>query len=148
MGLYKALKYFAFLVGGISIVFFIIVILKGDSAITESQSLQDSLLNPFLYLTYFVFFVAIVAVVIFVIAQLFKGGNLKAMMISMGIFLAIFLISFVLADGNPITYPNGTNISGAGAKWVSTGLNMFYILTVVAVLALFGSSLKRLTFKK
>lgn len=147
MGIYKILKYLAYLVGGIGVVLFFILIGKGDSEIIANADLQDGLLNPFLYLTYFIFFLTIAAILIFVIARFFGGGNLKELFISLGVFVVIFLISFVMAGGSEITYDTGVHISGSGAKWMNTGLNMTYILGVVAILALLLSSVKKITFK-
>lgn len=148
MGIYKILKYLAYLVGGIGVILFLILIGKGDSEIIADADLQDSLLNPFLYLTYFIFFITIAAILIFVLARFFSGGNLKNLLLSLGIFAVVFLISLVMANGDAVTYENGAHISGSGAKWMNTGLNMTYILGVLAILALVLSSFQKLTFKK
>lgn len=148
MGLYKALKYLAYVVGGIGIVLFGILLFKGDSEVVASEDLQNSLLNPFLYLTYFIFAVTIIAIVIFILAKFFDGSNLKNLLISLGAFVAVFLVALIFANGDAIQYANGSSISASGAKWMNTGLNMVYILAIVAVVALFLSSVKKLTFKK
>ncbi len=148
MGLYKILKYLTYLIGGIGIILFFILIGKGDAEIIADADLQDSLLNPFLYLTYFVFFLTIAAILVFIIARFFGGGKLKNLFISLGVFVVIFLISFVMAGGSAITFDTGVHISGTGAKWMNTGLNMTYILGVVAILALLLSSVKKITYKK
>lgn len=148
MGIYKGLKYLAYIVGGIGVILFLILIGKGDSEIVQNESVQDGLLNPFLYLTYFIFILTIIAILIFVIGKFFGGGNMKNLLIGLGVFVVIWLVSFVIANGDPITYANGSSISGSGAKWMNTGLNMTYILVALAVVALLLSSVQKLTFKK
>ena len=146
MTLYKVLKYISFLLGGIGVVLFIWLLSKGDDAIISSPELQGSILNSFLILTWIVIGIAVLAVLVFVILKLFSG-NIKNILISIGAFIAVFLISYVSASSDDYRLPNGTAVSGQLSKWVDTGLYMFYILAVVAVLALLISSVKKLTFR-
>ncbi len=146
MTLYRVLKYISFLLGGIGAVLFIWLLSKGDDAIIASPELQDSILNSFLILTWVVIGVAVLSVLVFVILKLFSG-NIKNILISIGAFIAVFLISYVSASSDDYRLPNGTQVSGQLSKWVDTGLYMFYILAVVAVLTLLISSLKKLTFR-
>lgn len=146
MTLYKILKYVAFAIGGIGVVLFFWLLLKGDAAIVASPDLQESILNPFLILTWIVFGIAVVSVILFVFAKLFSG-NIKNVLISVGAFVAIFLISYISADSTGYDLPNGTHVSGSLSQWVDTGLYMFYILAVLAIIALLISSMKKLTFR-
>lgn len=146
MSVYKILKYLAFVVGGIATVLFFWLLAKGDDAVTSSADLQDSILNPFLYLTYFVLGLTVVSVLVFVVSRLFTE-NVKGTLIGIGGFLLIFLIAFFAADSEGYDLPNGTHVSGQLSQWVDTGLIMFYILAVVAVLVLIASSFKKLTFR-
>lgn len=147
MTLYKILKYLAFLIGGLGVVLFLWLLVKGDATITDDADLQESILTPFLYLTYFTIFVAVLSVVLFVLVQL-KDGNVKEIMVSIGSFVVLFLISFFIASSEPIEYANGASLAGTGVKWMETGLNLTLILMVVSVAALVLSSVKKLTFRK
>lgn len=146
MTLYKVLKYVAFALGGLGLILFFWLISKGDDAVVSSPELQDSIMNPFLILTYVTIAIAVVSVLVFVLAGL-MGGNIKKTVISLGAFLLVFLIAYFMADSEDYVLPNGTPVSGSVSKWVDTGLVMFYILGVAAVLVLIGSSLKKLTFR-
>jgi|SRR5690625_454781 len=146
MTLYRILKYVTFVLGGIGLALFFWLLSKGDDAIKASPDLQESLLNPFLILTWVVFGIAVLSVLIFVFARLFSG-NIKSILISIAAFVAVFLIAFISADSQSYELPNGTYVSGQISRWVDTGLYMFYILAVVAVLALIISSMKKLTFR-
>lgn len=145
MTIYKVLKYVAFILGGVGLALFFWVLIEGDDAIKASPDLAESILNPFLALTWIVIGIAVVSVLIFVIAKLISG-DIKRMLISVGAFAAVFLIAFFMADSTAYELPNGMEVSGQLSRWVDTGLYMFYILAIVAVLALLISSVKKLTF--
>lgn len=147
MALYRILKYLAFAIGAFGIILLIWLFIKGEDEFKASPDLQESILNPFLYLTYFTLGLTVLAVVGFVLRGLVTGENIKGTLISVGAFIVVFLISFFAASGEAITYPNGASISASGAKWMNTGVNLFYILGVVAVIALLVSSMKKLTFR-
>jgi|SRR5699024_6622444 len=146
MTLYKVLKYISFLLGGIGVVLFIWLLSKGDDAIIASPELQESILNSFLILTWIVIGITVLSVLVFVILRLFTE-NIKSILISIGAFVAVFLIAYLSANSESYNLPNGTHVSGQLSKWVDTGLYMFYILAIGAVLALLISSLKKLTFR-
>ncbi len=146
MTLYKILKYLSIAVGALGVILFFWLMSKGGDALTNSAELQDSILNPFLSLTYFIFGLTILAVLVFLVVRLFSG-NIKVTLISVGAFLVVFLISYATASDQTSTLPNGTQVSGSMSQWVETGLNMFYILGVVAVLALCYSSVKKLLIR-
>ncbi len=61
---------------------------------------------------------------------------------SMGVLAAVFVLSYVLADGSDYTLYN--NVDESTTKWVSTGLNAFYICFVLAVAAVVYSSFSRI----
>lgn len=147
MALYKILRYLAFAIGAFGIILLIWLFVKGEDEFIASPDLQESILNPFLYLTYFTLALTVIAVLVFVLLGLFTGENIKGTLIGLGAFALLFVISFLIADGEPITYPNGASISGSGAKWMNTGIYLCYILGVVALVTLLVSSMKKLTFR-
>src|SRR5690625_5152492 len=110
MTLYRILKYVTFVLGGIGLALFFWLLSKGDDAIKASPDLQESLLNPFLILTWVVFGIAVLSVLIFVFARLFSG-NIKSILISIAAFVAVFLIAFISADSQSYELPNGTYVS-------------------------------------
>jgi len=92
-----------------------------------------------------VFFIVLAMVVLFVLKGVFEG-DLKKTLISVGVFLAIIIISYVLADSTPMQLPDeGGMLSESGSKWVGTGLYTFYILAVVAILLMVFSGFKKIT---
>lgn len=147
MALYKILKYLAAVVGAAGVALFIWLISVGPDAVTNSAELQASILNPFFYLTYFIFGLVILSVLVFVVIRL-ASGNIKEILYSVGGFLLIFIISYLAADGTAVELSGGLSMGATASKWLDTGLNMLYILIVVAVLSLFMSSVRKLTFRK
>lgn len=63
---------------------------------------------------------------------IYSQRRLKRTLISVGLFLGVVLISYIFADSSDVK-ANGIVYSGATSKWVSAGLNAFYLLAVVAV---------------
>jgi uncharacterized membrane protein YciS (DUF1049 family) len=75
------------------------------------------------------------------------AGNIKKTVITLGAFLAIVLISYVMADGQAVEMRDGEMLSANGSKWVSTGLYVFYILGLLAIAAMIFSGFKKITTK-
>lgn len=144
MTLHKILKYLAIVVGVIGLILLGRIVYTGDDAIENSADLQASVVNPILFLAYFIFAFIIVLVLVFVIRGLFKG-DIKKTLISIGAFLLIVVLAYVIADD---TIPAGINedvvLSEGDSRWISTGLITFYFLAVIAIGAMILSGIKKL----
>lgn len=69
-------------------------------------------------------------------------AGIKSTGMGVGALAAILLVSYVISSGSDFeTYKN---TSEATSRWVSTGLNAFYIMFVVALGAVVYSSVARL----
>ena len=143
MTLHKILKYVALVLGLIGIVFLVRILLADDGTIVASADAQESLLTPFLWLAYIILLIAIVIVAIYVIKGLFRG-NIKTTLISVGAFVLIIVIAYVLTDGSEVELKDGGTLSASGSHWVGAGLATFYILAAIAVGAMFISGVKKL----
>lgn len=111
--------------------------------IAFSSEEDGGMIMPMMTIAYIVLAVAIALVLIYTLKNLIsKKGELKRTFVSIGAFLGIFLISYVLADSSAVKVEAGV-VEGTASKLVSTGLNMFYILAVVAVVLMFLSGFKR-----
>jgi len=96
--------------------------------------------------------VVLTVVLVVVAALLAVASSVNGMLInpvglrnagkSMGVLAAVFVLSYVLADGSDYTLYN--NVDESTTKWVSTGLNAFYICFVLAVAAVVYSSFSRI----
>lgn len=147
MTLYKILKYIAILIGLIGFVLLARILFEGSDPIKNSASLQKSMLDPFLYLTYITLAATILLVLIFVVKGLFMG-NIKETLLSIGSFVVIVIIAYIWANGKAVTLSNGLSISADGAKWVGTGLKTFYILGILALGSMAAAWVKKLTIRK
>lgn len=125
MNLHKIVKFAALVVGVISILFL--------GGILASEEQDSAWISPLIFVSYAILFACLAIVLIFVFKNLFaKQETLKKTLISVGLFVGVLLISYILADGSDMTV-GGITYSGATSKLVSTGLNMFYFLALVAI---------------
>lgn len=128
MNLHKVTKIAAIVISILSL-----VALGGLMATSDSE--DNSWISPLIYLSYVILLACIVVVLIYVFKNLFSNKeNLKKTLISIGIFLGVVLVSFILADGTEvISAKNEIIASESTSKWVSTGLNTFYLLAIAAI---------------
>ncbi|HSM62924.1 MAG TPA: hypothetical protein VK833_03190 [Gillisia sp.] len=143
MTLHKILKYVALVLGLIGIVFLVRILLADDGSIVASADAQESLITPFLWLAYFILLITLVIVAFFVIKGLFSG-DIKTTLISVGAFVLVIVIAYVLTDGTEVQLKDGGTLSASASHWVSAGLAMFYILGAIAVGAMLLSGVKKL----
>ncbi len=143
MTIHKILKYLALVIGVIGLILLGRILMTGDDSIETSASTQASVLEPMMWLSYLVLAVIIVLVLFFVIKGLFKG-NIKNTLISVGAFLLVIVIAYVVTGGEEIVLKDGDVLSASASHWVSTGLVVFYILATIAVLAMVLSGIRKL----
>lgn len=143
MTLHKILKYIALVIGVVGLILWGRVLLTGDDAIENSASVQASVVTPFLYLAYIVFAIIVLLVLFYVIKGLFSG-DIKRTLISVGAFILVIAIAYVLTDGTERTLSDGTMLSATADHWVGAGLVTFYILAGAAVLLMLLSGVRKL----
>ncbi|MDO7173389.1 hypothetical protein [Mariniflexile sp. AS56] len=140
MNLYKILKYLAYALGIIGAIFALMLMT------TDSESMIDNIL----FVTYIVLFVVIALILIYVLKGIF-AGNIKKTLSTVGMFLAVILISYLISSGTDLDLKQfndkGLGITEGVSKNVGAGLYAFYILAAVAVVATFLSSAKKLINK-
>ena len=136
MGLHKIFKIIALLLAVAGIGSLAMVLINGSG------------LDAQMYVAYIILALTLLIVLVYVLKGVF-AGNLKKTLISVGLFLAVILISYVMASGDVDGLPlvDGEPISESGSKWVSTGLNTFSILAVVAIGAMIYSGIKKMSTK-
>jgi len=135
MGLHKVLRIVALLLAVGGIISLLMVLLNGQG------------LDAQMYIAYVTLALVVLLVLIFVIKGL-AAGNLKRTLASVGIFLLIVVIAYVMADGVETEMRDGEILSQSGSQWVGTGLNTFYILAVVAIGSMIYSGIKNQMMKK
>ena len=139
MGLHKILKIIAILLSVVGIIFYAMILVKGDEAIATTGEGLDGIL----YVSYIIFALTIAFVLFFVVHGIFTG-NVKCTFLSIGAFLLVVVISYVLADGTPMALPEGDMLSASGSKWVGAGLYAFYIMAILAIGAMIYTGIRKL----
>ncbi|EAP87642.1 MAG: hypothetical protein CL818_08540 [Croceibacter sp.] len=93
---------------------------------------NQSLVQPLMYIAYAVFLLTVLFVVIFVLKGLFSG-NIKNTLITVGAFLAVVVVAYLISNGVETPMKDGEMLSASGSKWVGTGLYTFYFLAIIAI---------------
>lgn len=143
MTLHKILKYLALVIGVVGLILWGRVLMAGDDAIENSADLQASVVTPFLVVAYIIFALIVLVVLVFVIKGLFSG-NIKKTLLSVGAFLLIVVISYLVTSGTEMTMTDGEVYSASTTHWVGAGLVTFYILAATAILLMVVSGVKKL----
>jgi hypothetical protein len=122
-------------------IFTILLISKGDEAVVENPDSTNTLLA----ISYIAFFAGIAVTVFNAVSGLIKNpSSLKKSLMGVGFLAVIFLISFLISSGADFEQYQAFEVTEATSKWVSTGLNMFYITGVVAIVSVLWSSFGRI----
>jgi len=140
MGLYKVLKIVALVLSLIGVYFFFNLLFKGNDTIVATGEGVDG----FLYITYITLALIVALILIFVIKGILSG-NVKKTLLVLAVFVAIIVISYAFASGVETPLKDGGTLSASGSRWVGAGLNMFYILAVLAVGAMIFSGIKKVS---
>lgn len=143
MNLYKILKYLALVIGVIGLILWGRVLLTGDEAIEASADLQASVVTPFLIVAYAVFALIVLIVLFYVIKGLFSG-DIKKTLISVGAFILILVIAYLVTSGEEFVMTDGEVISADVSHYVGAGLVTFYILAITAILLMVFSGVQKL----
>ncbi len=145
MGLYKILKIVAAILGVLGMVLWFMIVYKGDEAI---KAAGGEGVDPLMYVGYIVLAIVLLFVLVFVLKGIFEG-NIKKTLLSVGVFLLVVIISYVMAtdsiEGLPLV--DDEPITGSTSKWVGAGLYTFYLLAIAAIGAMVLSGVKKLTGK-
>ena len=134
MGLHKILKYVALALAVIGIIFALMII-------TGSNAMIDNMI--------YVAYAALILIILLVLIYIFKGllsGNVKKTLISVGLFIAVFVIAYALTGGDPLQYKyNDKFATESESHMVGTGLVSFYIFGILAVLSMIYTGIKKMT---
>jgi hypothetical protein len=132
MNVYKISKILVIILGIIASILFVSTL-----GMEVSMDNNSYIVDYFIYISYIAMAVAFFSVVYFVFKNLITHKEqLKRALISLGIFAAIILVAFILADSTEVKLKDGGVITSTASKLISTSLNTFYILAVISVAVL------------
>ncbi|MEL6916957.1 MAG: hypothetical protein AAFO99_04420 [Bacteroidota bacterium] len=123
-----------------------------DKDAPVSEAIQSSSMNFMFIITYLLLAIAVIVSLVFTLKNLFSNpGSLKKTLFVIGGFLLVVAISYGLSSGTDIDISKmaerGIETSESTVKKIGMGLNVFFILTIVAVLAMVIPGVKRLISK-
>ena len=147
MNIQRIVKIGAGLLGVLGIVFLFRIIGAGDEEIKMAASMGDyGKVSPLISIAQIIFYVSVAATLIFSLLNLFGDSQkLKKALISVGFLVVVVGISFALSSGVETPLKDGEVLSASGARWVETGIRVFYSLSIIAIGAMAFSGVKRLT---
>ena len=65
-------------------------------------------------------------------------------MMSIGFLIVVVGIAFALSSGVETPLKDGEVLSASGARWVETGIRVFYFLVIIAIAAMGYTGVKRI----
>lgn len=134
MGLHKVLRIVVLILAVVGIVALAMELFSGNG------------LNLQLYVAYITLALTLFIVLVYVLKETFSG-NLKKTLMSLGAFILVIIIAYVLANGTETEMRDGEMLSASGSKWVGTGLITFYILAILAIGSMIYSGIKKASMR-
>ena len=111
-----------------------VIIGQGDEYI-EMSAMQGNFgaVSVMINLALFVFLVTVLMTLVFSMKNLFsEKSKLKKAGISIGSFLFVFIVAFVLSSGIDTPMQDGKMLSALQSRFVEAGIRTFYLLTLIA----------------
>ena len=135
MKIQNIIKIVSAIIGLLAAFFLLRIIGTGDDDIKMAATMGDfGAVSPLVELARIVLYLTVAVTLFFTIRGLFSDlAKLKKAVISIGLFLMVIFISYVLSDGVETPLKDGEVLSASGAKWVGTGIRTFYILSFIAI---------------
>ena len=117
-----------------------------------AEAAQSGAINGMFIITYILLGIAVVASLLFTLKNLFANPkSLKKTLMVIGGFLLVVAIAYVLASGTDVSIEEmasrGIETSESTIKKIGMGLNVFFILTLVAVALMVLPGIKKLFSK-
>jgi len=111
-----------------------VIIGQGDEYI-EMSAMQGNFgaVSVMINLALFVLLVTVLMTLVFSMKNLFsEKSKLKKAGISIGSFLLVFIVAFVLSSGVETPMQDGKMLSALQSRFVEAGIRTFYLLTLIA----------------
>ena len=149
MNFQKIVKIVAGLLGVLGVVFLFRVIGAGDEEIKMAASMGDyGTVSPLISIAQLILVISVAATVIFSLVTLFGDTQkLKKALISVSFLVVVVGLAYSLSTGVETPLKDGEVLSASGARWVETGIRVFYYLGAIAIIAMAYSGVKRLINK-
>lgn len=120
--------------------------------VPASEAVESGAMNFMFIITYLLLGFAVVVSLVFTLKNLFANPNsLKKTLMVIGGFIVVVLISYVLASGTDVSIEEmagrGIDTSETTIRRIGTGLNMFFLLVLIAIAAMVLGAFKNMSNK-
>ncbi len=120
--------------------------------VPASEAVNSGAMNFMFIITYLLLAIAVAVSLLFTLKNLFSNPkSLKKTLMVVGGFLLVVIISYVLSDGSDINLEEmasrGIETSETTVKRIGTGLNVFFLLVIIAVGSMLYGGFKKMTNK-
>ena len=134
MNIQKITNILAIGLGILGLIFLVLIISAGDDKIEMDAMNGDyGFVAAIIYLAFLVLGIVVLSTVVFSVMNLVSDkSKLKKAGISIGSFLLVIIIAFVLSEGVETPMQDGKVLSASESRWVETGIRTFYLLTLIA----------------
>ena len=120
--------------------------------VPPAEAVNNGSMGLMFIIAYLLLGIAVVVTILYGLMNLFTSkGGLKKALFSIGGLLVILVISYVLAKGTNVDMAamakNGVPTTEGEVKMIGMGLNMFFILAVIAVGSMLYGGIKKMISK-
>ncbi len=121
-----------------------------ESEMPPGEAANDGALNAMFWITYLLLGIAIVFSLVFALKNLFSSpASLKKSLFVIVGFLVVVGIGFVLASGTDVSIEEmadrGIETSETTIRRIGAGINVFFILTIIAVGAMLMGGVRKMS---
>ena len=120
--------------------------------VPASEAVGSAAMNFMFIITYILLGIAVAVSLVFTIKSLFANPkSLKKTLMVIGGFVLVVIFSYVLASGTDVSIEEmasrGIATSETTIRRIGTGLNMFFLLVLIAIVAMALGAFKKMTNK-
>ncbi len=117
--------------------------------VPAAEAAQSGAMNMMFVITYLLLGIAVVVSLLFALINLFSNPkSLKKALMIIGGFLVVVAFAYVLADGTDIDLDamasRGITTTETTVKRIGTGLNLFFLLVIIAVGSMIFGGVKKM----
>ncbi|MFH6602444.1 hypothetical protein ACEZ3G_03070 [Maribacter algicola] len=119
-----------------------------EKEMPANEAAQSGAMNAMFWITYILLAIAVAASLIFGLKNVFSNpAGLKRTLFGVAGLAVVVIISYVLSSGTDVADEYMAMSNESTVKKIGMGLNVFFILTIVAVGAMLYGGLKKMTSK-
>ncbi len=119
-----------------------------DSDMPANEAAANGAMNAMFWITYLLLGIAIVASLIFALKGIFSNpAGLKRTLFGLAGLAVVVIIAYVMSSGTDVGDTYMAMSSESTVKKIGMGLNVFWILTIIAVGAMLWGGFKKMTSK-